>query len=139
MDEAKRDLVRGWLTKASHDLQAARLLADASKPFLDMACYHCQQAAEKALKGFLVYHDSRTAKTHAIEGLIKQAAPFDDRLNVWLGAAPALTSFGIAFRYPGRAAVLEPAEFERGFRDAEAIYEHVLAALPPQVHPEPRS
>ncbi len=26
MDEAKKELIRGWLTKASHDLAAARIL-----------------------------------------------------------------------------------------------------------------
>ena len=56
MDDAVRELVFGWLTKARHDLASARLLGSGSSPVLDTAIYHCQQAAEKALKGFLLYH-----------------------------------------------------------------------------------
>lgn len=46
MDEAKRELVQSWLIKAQHDLAAARKLAADPNPYLDMAIYHCQQAAE---------------------------------------------------------------------------------------------
>ena len=53
MDEAKRDLVRAWLTLAQHDLASARKLSTDPDPYLDTAIYHCQQAAEKAVKGFL--------------------------------------------------------------------------------------
>lgn len=45
MDEAARELVRDWLTRASHDLQAAGTLAAGKEPLLDTAIYHCQQAA----------------------------------------------------------------------------------------------
>ena len=50
MDEAAAELVRDWLTRASHDLRAARLLSSTEDPLLDIAIYHCQQAAEKAIK-----------------------------------------------------------------------------------------
>jgi HEPN domain-containing protein len=50
---AKLELVRNWLIKAQHDLAAARKLALSPDPYLDVAVYHCQQAAEKAIKGFL--------------------------------------------------------------------------------------
>lgn len=38
MDEAARELVRDWMTRASHDLQAAHALAKGEEPLLDMAC-----------------------------------------------------------------------------------------------------
>ncbi len=44
---------RAWLTKATRDLQAAEYLAMAEAPLLDIVVYHCQQAMEKALKGYL--------------------------------------------------------------------------------------
>lgn len=67
MDEAARELVRNWLTRASHDLQAARTLAAGKEPLLDTAIYHCQQAAEKAVKGWLQSQDNPFPKTHDIE------------------------------------------------------------------------
>lgn len=51
MDEAKRELVRGWLIKARNDLFTARALGGLPDAPLDTAIYHCQQAAEKAVKG----------------------------------------------------------------------------------------
>jgi len=57
MDEAKRELVAGWLAKARHDLDSARKLAAGDEPIFDTAIYHCQQAAEKPLKGLLVHCD----------------------------------------------------------------------------------
>ena len=39
MDEAKLELVRDWLTRASHDLDAARALSTPEKPLLDAAIY----------------------------------------------------------------------------------------------------
>ena len=45
MDETKRQLVRGWLVKAQHDLATADKLAAGPDPYLDTAIYHTQQAA----------------------------------------------------------------------------------------------
>jgi len=45
-----------WIEKADHDLKVVELiLADPEGP-LDVASFHCQQAAEKYLKGLLQYH-----------------------------------------------------------------------------------
>lgn len=42
---------QAWLAKAFNDLRASEVLIAASPPLLDEAVFHCQQAAEKALKG----------------------------------------------------------------------------------------
>ena len=73
MDEAKLELVRDWLTRASHDLGAARALSSLEHPLLDVAIYHCQQAAEKTVKGWLQLQDDRFAKTHDVADLVNQA------------------------------------------------------------------
>lgn len=63
MDSATLELVHGWLVKAQHDLAAARKLATGPDPYLDTAVYHCQQAAEKAIKGLLVVHGQRACSS----------------------------------------------------------------------------
>lgn len=67
MTDAKAQLVRGWLTKA--DLASARVLAANAPPLLDTAIYHCQQAAEKAVKGYLVFCDQEFERVHDIENV----------------------------------------------------------------------
>lgn len=57
------DLARGWLAKAVSDIHTARLLVTSSGPY-DTACFHAQQAIEKALKGFLALHRQPIPRTH---------------------------------------------------------------------------
>jgi len=54
----KTDLIKEWFEFASNDLYAAAHLFETmrNKP-LEIIRYHCQQAVEKAIKGFLIYHD----------------------------------------------------------------------------------
>jgi len=58
-DQARADDTRAWLAKAQEDLQAARRLLKPPRRLSNAASFHCQQAAEKALKGFLAWHDSQ--------------------------------------------------------------------------------
>jgi HEPN domain-containing protein len=102
MDEAAQELVRDWLTRAGHDLQAARTLEAGKEPLLDMAIYHCQQAAEKAVKGWLQSQDDPFPKTHDIKDLVAQAAKWHGDFNQFAKAAAVLTPYVSAFRYPAR-------------------------------------
>ncbi len=136
MDEGKRQLVRSWLSKASHDLAAARLLGTSDPPLLDVALYHCQQAAEKALKGYLVYRDQRVAKVHDVGLLLEQAMRIEPGFGPGQDAADRLTPFATLFRYPGVNEDPVAEEFELGLDDAGTIVNQVLAFLPEEVHPE---
>lgn len=51
------DETHPWLTRARRDLHAAALLI-AGEAYED-ALFHCQQAAEKAIKAFLTFHQNR--------------------------------------------------------------------------------
>jgi HEPN domain-containing protein len=57
VDPARAEETFAWLAKADEDLRAARVLIDVREPLLETAIFHCQQAAEKAFKAFLVWHD----------------------------------------------------------------------------------
>jgi hypothetical protein len=52
-EERRREAGR-WLTIAVADMSVVRLLLEAREPMLGIAAYHCQQAAEKVVKGMLV-------------------------------------------------------------------------------------
>lgn len=67
---AKHSDPRGWLRFAHDDLAAARvLLTDEALP-ARMACFHAQQAAEKALKASLVHAAIQFRKTHDLVVLV---------------------------------------------------------------------
>ena len=101
MDEALAQLTCEWLTKASHDLQTARINAGAAGGPLDTAIYHCQQAAEKTVKGWLTANNIPFEKTHDIRRLIRQAVGVLPEITRFNGAAEILTPYVSAFRYPG--------------------------------------
>lgn len=134
MDEARHELVTGWLVKARHDLDSAKKLGEGDEPIFDTAIYHCQQAAEKALKGYLVHCDQPFDKTHDLNVLVKAAMPFQARFSDLLDAAVELTPYATEYRYPG-AEDPEPAEFEQAFRRARQFLEFVLSLLPPLDRP----
>ncbi len=136
MNEAKLELVQSWLTKAQHDLAAARKLSADPDSYLDIAIYLCQQAAEKVVKGFLVFHDRRFGKTHDIEAIISLAIPFEARFSEWLGVGQRLTPYSTVFRYPGERLEPDRSEFEQALQEAQDLYNFVLSLLPPEVRPQ---
>jgi hypothetical protein len=64
MDKPAAELSRAWLRKAHSDLHTARQIGGLPDGHLDAGIYHCQQAAEKSLKGFLIFHGSPFEKVH---------------------------------------------------------------------------
>lgn len=58
MDKIK--VISNWLKKAEHDLGMAKLALENGTEFTDSICFHCQQYAEKMLKGYLTCLDKNT-------------------------------------------------------------------------------
>ena len=137
MDEALANLTREWLTKALHDLQTARITANAVDGPLDTAIYHCQQAAEKSVKGWLTASHAAFEKTHDLRRLIRQAMALQPDFSKFTGPAEVLTPYVSAFRYPGLTADPMPsrAEFDAALQHAQAIYDFVLNLLPKEAKP----
>lgn len=133
MDKAKRVLVQQWLKKAQRDLIAAQKLA----PELpDIAIYHCQQGAEKALKGFLILHDHDPGDTHNINTLVKAASAFKPELTSALKEAGYLSQYNQTYRYPREATDdfnPSPGELKKAFRIATAVYTNVMQAMPLEI------
>jgi HEPN domain-containing protein len=93
--------VREWLGKAALDLRGARIDLDARPPLLEDALFHCQQAVEKTLKAFLVWHDKPFRKTHSLEEIGRACCAIDAALTDLVDEAVPLTEYAWAFRYPG--------------------------------------
>jgi len=93
-----REAAEGWLRKAESDLANADLCLN-NNTALDAACFHCQQAAEKALKAWLVAHDQPFPFRHDLEELIDLCAHQEPRFKEFLDEAAALTPFATGLRY----------------------------------------
>ncbi len=135
MDDAKRDIVRSWLIKAQRDLASAQRLAAGEDPLLDTAAYHCQQAAEKAVKGFLVFRDVRVRKTHDLEELVAETTALTPDYARLTDAAKRITEYATMFRYPGMQMEPTQAEYEQAYQDASEFVRITLALIPAEAHP----
>jgi HEPN domain-containing protein len=103
-----------WLRKASNDLRCAAIDLAATPPVPEDALFHCQQAIEKVLKAFLVWHDVPFAKTHDLGKLGTQAVQIDPSLEEFVVSVVDLSKYAWIFRYPG-----EPVE--PGVDEAHAV------------------
>ena len=65
-----------WLHFAQEDLIAAKTLSKENVA-LASVFYHCQQSAEKSLKGYLLFRDYPIKKTHDLEFLCELCLRFD--------------------------------------------------------------
>jgi len=112
------------------------VLAANIEPLRDTAIYHCQQAGEKAVKGFLAFHDYEVEKFHDVEKLIRSAISYESQFVTWTGVGRLLTPYATFFRYPGVAEEPSPQQLEQALSSATRLYEFVLSLLPAEVHPE---
>lgn len=62
-------LTAEWVRKAEADYQVAARLHRGPETFHDAVCFHCQQSAEKYLKGLLEELGLSVPKTHDLESL----------------------------------------------------------------------
>jgi HEPN domain-containing protein len=112
-EDARIEDVRAWLCKAELDLRAAvHDLSDPEERLLGDVMFHAQQAAEKAMKAFLAWHDVPFRKTHNLEELGRQCVALDAALGTLVDQAVPLTEYAWKFRYPGDFD--EPAREEAG-------------------------
>jgi len=73
---------RAWLVKAAQDLRRVEILLAADPPDPEGALFHSQQAAEKALKAFLTFHDVPFRRVHELDELGEQCAGWIHRWQI---------------------------------------------------------
>lgn len=137
MAELSATEAKAWMEKSWRDLEMAHRAVAGQPPFYDMAVYHCQQSAEKAVKAFLVHRGKPYEKTHDIEVLTDLAYEIEPSFSQLSDAADALTPYATRFRYPNATFAIEPqpAEFQEAMQHAKAIYVFVLNLLPKEAQP----
>lgn len=126
---------QGWLQKAANDLRGAEIDLAATPPLLEDAVFHCQQAAEKALKAFLTFHNQPFRKTHNLEEIGEACLAIDPTLESAVDEAVPLTEYAWVYRYPGPTAAPTLEEAEEARSAAWNLYRAILDRLPQEVHP----
>lgn len=124
MDPKVERLTKEWFKYADQDLQAAfKLLGE----FNHIACFHAQQAAEKYIKGILIYNQIEFRKVHDLVYLISLFnLEIPEEITF---AAEYLTEYAVAARYPGEFTDIIVPEAEKAIEYTEKIKEYLLAFL----------
>jgi HEPN domain-containing protein len=126
----KQAELKQWIEIADSDLEAANHLAKNMRPApYEIVCFHCQQAAEKYLKWFLVLHDREPPKIHDLEELEKLCETISPAFSVLLDKCSYLTVYGVLSRYPSEMR-LEKEDMDRALEYAKLICEFVRAQAP---------
>lgn len=116
--------------KAENDLLNVENNLAATRVPWDTVCFHAQQAAEKLLKAFLVFHGQEPPRTHNRVALLVDCSTVDASLTMLEAECRNLTYFAVSARYPGEIA--EPTEGDGRTMVAAArrVQAAVLARLP---------
>ena len=120
-----------WLRLARADLASAELLLTSHT--VRNSLFHSQQAIEKALKAFLVWHQQPFPKTHNLAVLREQCSRIDPELAARLDPAVILTRHAVAFRYPGEPELPNLEEAHSALAVARASVQAVLEKLPSEI------
>lgn len=88
-----------WLAQAQHDLDSARYASDGD--FFALACFLSQQAAEKAVAGYLFARGADHVWGHALSDLCEDAMQLDKSFDVIKSVAMLLDKHYYPTRYPG--------------------------------------
>jgi HEPN domain-containing protein len=122
--------MRQWFTYAARDLKAAKLMAAQGPQLKRQTAFHVQQCIEKALKGFLVFHNQRPPHGHKLEVIGKLVFPFDPGLKPLLQGARRISRYTIDYRYPdGRKRQVPFRRVVADVKLAEEIFDRLLNAV----------
>jgi len=120
---AERDLARQWVAKARNDLlNADNNLKSEIVPY-DTVCFHCQQAAEKLLKAYLVAKSVQPPFTHDLLLLLEDVLVLSADAETLRDDLASLMPYAVHARYPDEAFIPTPEDAYEARRAAQRVLE----------------
>ena len=99
------ELARAWLNAAETDLRLSDLVM--TEGYFSHVCFSCQQAAEKALKAYLLARRRGLVRTHFLPRLLQEYQTFDAQFVQLTDACVVLTGYCTDTRYPDSPETLD--------------------------------
>ena len=124
-------IIQEWFKAAEKDLKVAREDVDKKDRFEDVG-FHCQQAAEKFLKSYIVAFELSFQKIHDLETLLEICIEKDSSFSELRTQCRLLTPFYIPSRYPDfeDETKLKSKNIKDALKYAEKIAYFVKSKLP---------
>ena len=87
-----------WFEFAKQDLKMAEVAIN--EKIYNQACFHCQQAVEKFLKGYLIAKNKEAPKIHFLDELLDLCVQIDSDFENLSEHCSKLDDYYIPTRYP---------------------------------------
>ena len=123
------EIVKQWIEKGDHDLGTAQVTFLYLPKYSDTIAFHCQQAAEKYLKGYLLFLDIPFQRKHSLNyllGLISTKIQVNYEIY---DNASILEEFAVEIRYPDTFIELSDEDIQQAFEISKLIRKYVLSLM----------
>jgi HEPN domain-containing protein len=117
-----------WFQFAKSDLDTAKFLLQMHPMPTEIICYHCQQSAEKYLKGYISFHGQSLLKTHDLTRLNILCKEYDSSFSDIDDDCIELTDYGVTVRYPFHLD-LQDSDVTHAIKSAESIASFVQSKI----------
>lgn len=118
-----------WLDKADRDIKSAKVLKE-NDCGNDMVAFHCQQAIEKALKGFLINKLNEIVEGHSLIYLCKESSKIEIEFKKYLKDCAFVNQYYIETKYPADIPlVVTEEEADECIKIAQEIYQLVEKSI----------
>ena len=119
------DIAGEWFAFAENDLNSAKFLLQMLPTPYEIICYHCQQSAEKYLKGYIALNGGKLIKTHDLVLLNKICSQYAVDFKEVEDDCIELVDYGVQVRYPANTELTEN-DMAKAIESAETIRRFVL-------------
>lgn len=124
---AIQEEARRWWSIAAEDLRVARACLGMAPPALEASAYHCQQAAEKLMKGLLVIVGTSFRKIHDLDELATITVPLHPDLATDIDLCRPFSAWATEYRYPAEDESPPPSTGE--IEEALAILDRIMHSV----------
>jgi HEPN domain-containing protein len=124
-----------WQRLADMDLSTAEYLKNMNPLPIEIICYHCQQSAEKYLKGYLVFCGMTPPRMHDLDELCKLCLKFSDSFKSIADQCSDLTAYGVQPRYPMEL-ILEEEDMQQALDSAKMVKDFVIDIIEEKIAQE---
>lgn len=94
------EISRQWIAKAKNDLLNADNNLKAELIPYDTVCFHCQQAAEKFLKAYLIANDQSYPISHDLILILEEILLINPKAEILRDDLALLMPYAVEIRYP---------------------------------------
>ena len=124
------EIAKQWLAKAQSDLLNADNNLKAENIPYDTVCLHCQQAAEKMLKAYLVARGKDYPISHDLLLILEQITSLDPKAEELRDTLVLLMPYAVEVRYPDDYSMPSAEDTRQARQAAQEVHDWLKETCP---------